>query len=172
MSPTKRQINDCLRKICKQINNDIDYINWGGCGVFAIALADIVNKLRYNDFIFRVYAPDDETYRPDLCILEDGLVTLPKSIDPWNNMNVFFNHIRMEWNGHVWDCDGPVSTRTNAFRTYYSTNDMYPGHLSYAAIAALLGRASNWNSVFDRMQIPKMKQIMYDIVHMNLGVKL
>lgn len=170
MKPTKEQINKCLKKICKQVNDDIHMVNWGGCGVFAVALADIVSTLGHTDFVFRVYSFDDGPL-PDLCVLEDGLITLPRTINPWNIMGVYFNHIRMEWNQYAWDCEGELSTRHKAWRTY-SGGEMYPGHLSYAAIAALINRKSNWNDDFDRGQIPKMKQIMYDIVHSTMGIKI
>ena len=67
----------------------------------------------------------------------------------------------------MWDVEGAVRTQKS-----WNGYAIHPGHVSYNVIAALARRSSNWNPDFDRSQIPKMRRIMYDIVHTLLGVTI
>ena len=143
---TKKQI----LKMCKVINNQIEDINFGGCGVFAYLMGTALNKFENCEARVRIV-----NYRNKPKKEINSLVPKDKS-DPtnWNKKGVRFNHIILEikLNGKVFLID------SNGL--YEDSDKIIEGSIPVHFIKRVVSRPKGWNDWFDRNLIPHMAKLI------------
>ncbi len=160
---TQERLTKTLDAICGHIPERIRRINYGGCGVFALELAKAIRKYYKGEpFNIRIWSHADE---PPVDVeevegnLKSDLGFIPDDIDPWNANGVYFNHIRLEYNGVFWDAvEGAVPWDEGEY--YEEDYVLLDGGISMTALAKLVKVSDNWNTAFDRNQIPTIREII------------
>jgi hypothetical protein len=165
---TNESICNALDKICGHICDCVHRINRGGCGIFALELAKILERYGVFNYKIRVWSHDDPV---DVSEVEKTLIAqegcVPNDADLWNANNVYFNHIRLEFDGFFWDAvDGPVD-RVDGYNYEYAYY-LLDGELSLEALEAIVETEDNWNSEFNRAQIPTMRAYIEDVFRRTL----
>lgn len=152
-------IKKTLDNIAEQVEQDVRYVNCGGCAVYAVELAKRLSAIGINDYKFRVYGYSDvNVSRLEKELRKNNENSPPKSNSPWAWNDVNFSHVRLEWKGKLWDVEGSQAIR-NGKKWGFCV--MQKGEISFEALSALLPMQSNWNTMFKRRtQVPKMRKIM------------
>ena len=164
MKVSKNKVLACLTEIAEQVSENISYVNSGGCAVFAIMLADVLNSLGINDYEFKVFS-DGSTH--DVSAVEDGMIFGANRIDNWYRCNVDFSHVMLRYGQYVIDSNGTVSYKSNMDWDGYT---IHKGSVSYHTIKELAKIPSNWNDAFWRGDIPQMRRIVKSITKKHFGV--
>jgi len=162
MNPIIRaRVRKCLAAIASEVSHNVDYVNCGGCGVYATELAKRMKKLGFTDMKLRVYSyPNANNERlVNVASVERKVFgdNLPDNLREWSVNGVSFCHVRMEWGFRVWDVEGDEPAKTDKAWRWYPR---HPGSLSLKAMNRLSAKKAGWNTMFDRTQIPLMRQIM------------
>ena len=154
-----RLVKDAIRRASENIDNDIRNVNNGGCGIFAEKLIKFINSTGHNDAKIRVFNYDPGNIsRIEEEVINNNRNRLPNHIDLWNYYGVYFVHVAVEWKGRIWDCSG--STKASKVKNWQGIFPILEGTISLDAISKLNKQPSNWNSVYDRSQTPKMYKLM------------
>lgn len=163
MNFTFQDFLNCVQNIQDTIIEEgIERINWGGCGVFAVALIermlnagipkDEISLVVYGYNGNRINLNDVETELDEHKINKYDLHT-------WNDAGVNFGHVMVGWNDHVFDCEmSPDSIENN--QTWEYGYSMYSGSIGLEVMRELAYNGTDWNTVFDRTQIPKIENII------------
>lgn len=149
-------VEACLLAIGEEVEEKVRNVNCGGCGVYAVELAKRLHKLGITDCKIRAYG---DRYEVDISEVENTnfRTNKPTHSSEWNRNGVWFHHVKVEWNGALWDSEGKVSLdRANT----WNWSKLQKGSISDKAMRILTKLASNWNSWFERDQIPKIRRIM------------
>lgn len=162
MNPIIRaRVRKCLAAIARDVSRNVDYVNCGGCGIYAIELAKRMKKLGFTDMKLRVYSyPNDNNERlVNVASIERKVFgdNLPDNLRDWGVNGVNFCHVRMEWGFRVWDVEGDEPAKTDKAWRWFPR---HPGSLSLKAMNRLSAKTAGWNTMFDRAQIPLMRRIM------------
>ena len=144
---------------------DIDNINRGGCGIFAVALCEELHKQGFTDAKIRTYNYDFRPVynhpRPNLSEIERELAANgcdARNMSNWRDAGAFFVHIVVEFNGRFWDSEGSVAVENGA-----RWNRMYvldEGHISLDNMRGMVDDPYGWNTIFDRGDIPKLRKTL------------
>lgn len=147
---TKKQI----LKMCQVINNQIEDINNGGCGVFAYLMGTALNKFENCEARVRVVNYWD---KPETEI--NSLVPKDKS-DPknWHENGVHFNHIILEvkLNNKVFLIDSEG--------LYEDSDRIIKGSIPVHFIKRVVSGPKGWNVWFNRNHIPHMAKLIRKFV--------
>lgn len=149
-----------LHAIAKDVAVAIPYVNCGGCGVYATELAKRLYRIGVRNFRIRTYTyAGDPDRKTNIKFVERHVFgkALPERVSTWNANGINFDHVRLQWNGTMWDADGAVSRKDGRKWSCYI---LHPGHISLKAINKICKDSSGWNSRFPRDDIPKMRRIM------------
>lgn len=162
MNPIIRtRVRKCLAAIASEVSRNVNYVNNGGCGVYAVELAKRMKKLGFTDMKLRVYGyPNKNNERlVNVTHLERKAFgdNPPDNLRDWRINGVNFCHVRMEWGLRVWDVEGDVPAKTDKVWFWYPR---HPGSISLKAMSRLTAEKAGWNPTFDHTQIPLMRQIM------------
>lgn len=162
MNPIIRaRVRKCLAAIASEVSRNVDNVNRGGCGVYAVELAKRMKKLGFTDMKLRVYSyPKANNERlVNVTSVERKVFAdnPPDNIYEWNDNGVYFCHVRMEWGFRVWDVEGDEAAKTDKVWRWYPR---HPGSISLKALNCLTAKRACWNPTFDRTQIPLMRKIM------------
>lgn len=151
----------CLANIACAIENQIENMNAGGCAVYAVEIVKRLNAIGFKNAKLRTYGYAYNTKGVVINSVEQKLLgakgTLPASSVAWNDNGVWFNHVRVEWQKHLWDSEGIVTMREGR---EWSFSKLQEGDISLDALALLCESQRNWNCCFDRAQIPDVRAIM------------
>lgn len=151
-------INRCMVDICKEVFRDINWVNSGGCAVYAIELANALQSIGQTEVYFRTY--DWRRNPVNVSDVEKNAFNgvLPSRWIDWERNGVSLNHVRLEWNGTLWDAlDGAVPL--DDAKTWCG-DVLQEGHISFKALQKLTRKGANWNSQYSRKQTPKMREII------------
>jgi len=139
----KKELLSKYKKVIKKVNKKIEYINHGGCGVFALELGKQLKKhgIDFNYvMLFRSIDDDDKTYVQDLIK---------------NNMVRDFN-FETEWTHIVIK----VGKKYIDGEEVKKTLDKVGLTMTEEFLENLVGQEMYWNDMFDRNQIPKIQKIL------------
>lgn len=155
-----------LNKLGKDAEKNIEYLNSGGCAVFA---AHVGYHLKYRagltDVVLRVghsYADDED----DLIPIDEARNHLHPNANAseWNAAGLSFGHVILEFKtGKTkparWHYDSSgvtsVSNVTNNFGFL-----LHPGEMTVEEGLAIAADHAGWNTLFDRRQIPALIRII------------
>lgn len=162
MNPIIRaRVRKCLAAIASEVSRNVDNVNSGGCGVYAVELAKRMKKLGFTDMKLRVYGyPKENNERlVNVTSVERKVFgdNPSDNIRDWNVNGVHFCHVRMEWGFRMWDVKGDVPAKSD--KAWYWC-PRHPGSISLNALNRLTAKKIGWNRAFDRTQIPRMRRIM------------
>ena len=142
------------------VSCDVENINRGGCGVFAVALCDELNAHGFTDAKIRIYnydVPPDVFVVPNLCTVEENLDD-PGNVESWRDVGASFVHIVVEFNGRLWDSEGSVKVENGArWQRQYVLCD---GHISLESMRKMVDNPHGWNPIFSRYDIPRLKELL------------
>lgn len=163
MNPIIRaRVRKCLAAIASEVSRNVNNVNRGGCGVYAVELAKRMKKLGFTDMKLRVYGlPEPNNRRPvNVTSVEREVFAdnPPDNMYEWNDNGVYFCHVRMEWGSRVWDVEGDEAAKTD--KIWNEDYPRYPGSISLKAMNRLAAEKTCWNPTFNRTQIPLMRRIM------------
>ena len=129
-------------------------INYGGCGIYAVAIAKELIKLHIKPKILVV---SQETYT-DMNV-RDVAKTIEHTDDvhEWNDKGIIFRHviISFTFEGQEYHYDtGGVVEADEKYEGYH----IYKGHLQLHEAKAIIKHQAGWNTTFDRNKIPFITQ--------------
>ena len=149
-----------LRRLAKQLNDNIVLPNRGGCCVISAEIAEHLERI----VPVRIRVSNDWVDEDDDCNLNEMVDYLGCTVgdhDAWNDNDIAFGHVIVEfdYNGRTYHMDTSgvklAKKRDPSFGWL-----MYDGHLPLHAAKALAAQQGNWNKKFNRAQIPRVKKIV------------
>ena len=154
---------ECIHDIQERLQNEVLFLNNGGCGVFASYLVEemkrrsIFPKLR---ILSDISVSDDEINVEDVeKELKEYDVDLV-NIDNWNDNGVFFSHIIVEWDGYFFDGYEMIDIDEIKNEGWEGIElNLLDGSISYSTMK-LLAEYGCWNIFYDRDQNFLVHQII------------
>lgn len=150
-------IIDKLKVIAQELNDNIEYINQGGCGVVASIITETISSLVPTRIVALThYDPKNiDEVRTD--IHENGLM---HSNDAWYRRGIDFGHVMVEV-----DVDGKtfmVDSRGVHENTDYDTRygNKHHGYFTLDEMKRMANDPDHWNRRFKREQIPFIESIV------------
>ena len=142
-----------LNRILSTLSDGFENINFGGCGVVALALAPHIKEI-YNNYTIRGIDSNQKD-------LENNAPEYPDSLYDWNAEGIYFGHIVLEFKhkGVNWvvDANG-VHTMEGLLESYSNYgSQVHKGQLLYKDLERMVNSPEGWNSMFDRGQIPSLR---------------
>lgn len=153
MKDVVKMLNDLAWKADTQI----DYLNWGGCGVFA---ALVGRKLQDAGIPVGVVCGSwRHAERPGNVARARSNVSNKWDAEEWNENGVYFGHVglEVEIDGKLYHYD------SNGVKPAGKLLDGLPiadGRVTIEEMELLAGESLNWNSEFPREQIPRLTEIV------------
>lgn len=161
---------DTISTICERVSDEIEFVNSGGCAVFASELGKRLQAIGVKGVNCRVYNDPEEmkwmVYH-DLNTLEAKIREdngTCKDKDAWNDNGIHFVHVKLYINGVFWDSDGAVLECEPESKVWHDAYELVEGFISVEAMSELASEARNWNSRFPRDCIPVMTKIMDECI--------
>jgi len=147
-----------IRDFLSDYDENYDYINWGGCAVSAVLLAEALTSF-VDELKIVVY--DDNCSNPQKVNINEMRNYISRNTLPeWNELGIYFGHVWVEfkWKGRWYaiDSDGLKSRK----EMYERWGVPLSGALSFKEMKELADSSRGWNSMFDRKQIPSMKKFV------------
>ncbi len=143
---------DKLNTIATEVSTKINYINHGGCCVFASLIAQHINSLLPMKIVVFSYGKTKSINMARKHIHNNKL-------SEWNDNGVYFGHVMIELTvddkTFLYDSNGISSTR-NTINGY----GKLPGELTLLEATELAEDSVGWNEDFNRDKIPLMKDII------------
>ena len=160
-----------LRRLSRALNTQTSYINWGGCGV----MAGIVGE------ILELWGIQVEVVTP----VEEDFGVPPKEArerlqaeywgeswpaPDWDATGLYRAHlaVRFVLGGklHTWDSDGLLCSdkffgRSECGEPSYVAAYPFGEGLTVQECIEISSDPNDWNSTFDRRQIPLMRELAY-----------
>jgi hypothetical protein len=157
-----------LRKLAEKITKHIDSPNFGGCGV----IAGIVGKhLQQHGYMVEVVTPCDHW---------DGLpaakvranVRNVEDVSEWDDNGLRRSHLAVRFRSnrrcYTWDSDGlRLGASKFGKEREYETTKKFGDGLSVDECIRISSSGKNWNSTFDRSQIPKIRHLAEHYLKFN-----
>lgn len=147
------EVND----LCSAIEFRIDYINAGGCAVFAAFMGQCL--MRYG--IVRIAVADDDELVRGINLNKVRKQVENNSPNEWHSNDVRFGHVIVEfkYKGHTYHIDSTGVNDKSKF-TAYGGYKLFAGRLTVQEVTELASH-EEWNPTFERGHIPEMKD-MFD----------
>jgi len=148
----KKALVEILKRISKEITDQIVYPNNGGCAVIAALVGQELAKHTQVQVVVQDYWSKKNLTRIRKSLGNNNHLTK----DDWSDAGISFNHVLLKvklgrkW--RVFDSDGVVPYRSNMF---------VRGHMSVDE-AIELAASKDWNWRFDRRQIPAIGRIVHN----------
>ncbi len=148
---TLKQLNTLSELVSKEIPN----INYGGCCVFASLVGKHLQQIKP----IRFAVLSGPWFCKPTTIDEARQLVSKNTLYEWNNNNVYFGHVLMEFDyrgkTYYYDSTG-VENKDDDCRS----GDQIKGFLTLKECQELADDTSGWNSCFNRKHIPQMKKII------------
>jgi len=145
---------DTLTALGDKIQRRYHYVNQGGCCIVAAAIANHLSDIVPT----RIVVLDRFDY--DIKDIKQNNNNKKLSINEYCRNRVFFNHVVVEfdYDGKQWTVD---STGVYITNQYYDVNRYGDPHYGFTVNEAYhLANQSDWNPIFDRDQIPGIRQMI------------
>ena len=148
-----------LDELGTDIDSSFDYIDYGGCCVYAAIVGkELINRGFNVEFVVA-----DSNVEKGMNLNKIRNQVTNNSIQEWNHNGVYFGHVFIELSyknkRYFWDSSG-VSKASNKDPTCGLS--VIPGRLNLEEVT-YLARSSNgegWNKRFKRTQIPNMRRMI------------
>lgn len=154
-----------IKEVGSIVENRIHQLNWGGCCVYAVILANELRTLLPPDSEVKVRVIerfDDETDFTPLNEVRERITS--NHLDEWYNHNVHFHHVFVEIK------TGGCIIHADSESSHYTTNSekskivgfckvIRPGYLEFED-AVELAQQTRWNTDFDRRQIGLLQKLV------------
>lgn len=143
-----------LNTLGERVNRWYPFINCGGCCVFAVLVAEELQRRGIETCIIVGADVDEDEEIADLREVEKKA---KNNKADWNNNGVFFNHVGIEFRFgdefYHYDTDGvhPEDVMLGIYR-------IYGGGITVETAKALAEEADGWNTTFDRKKIPSLRR--------------
>lgn len=167
------KIRQLLFDVGSEVSNVVHNVNCGGCGVYAFELHKRLLRNGINSKIV-VYHSNNPWELPPLYSniekIQSHLITNNVPLSKtwrWCEETNFggFGHIKLEFANAVWDVYGSVpNSKSKIWNEFYSKMD---GYLAPEVLEKVIKYQENWNTRFNRKDIPKMRRIMDRIFRAN-----
>lgn len=148
---------DQLDSLGKKVNRKHQYINSGGCAVFA---AFVGRALANMGIDVKVIIGGGWGSRPGTNI-EDARKNIS---DPgvkalWNENGVAFGHVGLEfeWQGKKYHYDSHGTKQPDGFLDGCT---IHPGRMTLEECEAIADEEQGWNTCFSRMDIPSVRKLV------------
>lgn len=139
-----------------KIGDEYEYVNRGGCGIFAYMLAEELTRIGIKNEIcwlaFELFDMEDFNKCSTLYEL--------------NNLGIRCVHVLVVVDGWFIDCEGVFKSPEAAGWRGYDMNIIS----DYKILERVVSNGQGWNNCFDRNQIPSMESDIKNIIS-NLSVK-
>lgn len=160
-----------LSNIQKTATKEIYCLNFGGCGVFAVAIAKELQKRNIPCEIITVaYSAKSSpsNVKSNLLSTKESL----KCCDAWDSNGLGRNHVgvRFKYNGITFTYDSDAirrSVRKFGQNGAWECNYPYGEGMSTEDMKKLVEKKHGWNSDFDRRQITTVKKIVKEAFKNN-----
>jgi len=139
---TKKEI----LKLCKIINDSTEYLNHGGCGVFAYLVGSTLNKFENCSVKVKVV----DFYGNFSGNVEKAIPQDFTNVHNWNAKGLDFNHIVLEVKLKY--CKPFYLDSTGI----YEDKRILEGSIPVDYIKDITQSPTGWNNTFNRRQIPKI----------------
>lgn len=141
-------------ELCRNIHKKTDYLNSGGCAVFAALLGQCLSQ--YGQVEIAIGTDSNITSLDD--VRDKGID--PLSLDAWNDNGLSIGHAIIEFTyGDVKYHIDSTGVRDPLPYTYSGGWGILGGRLSVIETTALAAQRG-WNWMFNRDQIPTIKQMI------------
>lgn len=139
-------ILDALRATGDWANSNIPRLNYGGCGVYAAAVATSLAALQVPVHGVVIKGWRDAA---DLDIARRTAQKPPRTVTEWNQVNIGFEHVRVVARiaGRWWVHD---SHYTEALESDHPGPGYIRGTLSVSELCNIARCRRGWNTAFDR----------------------
>jgi hypothetical protein len=139
-----------LRRVGKKCGNELPYLNSGGCGIYAIKIA---NKLKSLGLNARCRVLDYEI--PDGVTIENARALNPRNGQEWERaLGERLSHVLVEFDDgrNVWTHDSNYTVKGSVDEWNIGISHLLAveGCLTVEETQLLVDDASFWNDAFDR----------------------
>lgn len=148
----KMDLFDTLNELGQRINRWYPYINYGGCCVFAALVGQelLARNIRARVIIAQGY---DHTNVEEVRQKVKNIFDMHE----WQDNGVSFSHVGLEFHfrGQYWHYDTNGVHKKSTKLDHMKIN---PGRLTVADAKILADKGNDWNDVFDRRSIPRLRR--------------
>ena len=158
---SKMNLLDKLDNLGKDVFEKYEYINYGGCCVYALAVAESLLQYRIKAkgiVVSRDAVSWDNKHR--------ALGNVRRKLErnttfEWNRHGVFFAHVGLEftYQGKVWHYD-THGCRLKSDEFYEMS--IYRGRLSIDEMRELTTGKQGWNPLFNKKHIPAVRKMVQE----------
>ena len=152
----KPSIALAIRNAGRKANKVDEYLNCGGCGIFAEALYAEMYKVGCRDMAIRLFT-ERSNCDVDVSAVERALLNDPSydgiSARPFWDRGCSFSHVVIDWNDSFWDSTGKLESKEEWGWCYAAQN----GSLSFNVLRGVNSIQPNWNTTFNRDNIDKVR---------------
>lgn len=152
-----------LNALAESVTDEVEDLNYGGCGVFAAMVAKFLNDKGIPATCFACYSPGRGD--PGNSITEARkLVEDVGDCSEWEDNGVSFYHVGVEFKHrgrmYFFDSHGVVAPADE-----FHGIPVQEGRLTLDEMEAMAERPHNWNRWFNRQQIPHLQSLVKE--HLN-----
>lgn len=149
--PKVEVLHSLLKTVCKKI----EYINYGGCGIFAYYLSGLLAENGYRSEIICLDRPCSESarkHRSNLCSIAKRDKTA----------SFIYTHLCLKIGNYFIDCEAYEKIRKeNVFNEGYRAL----GKISRNDLKFLISLEDRWNRPYDRSQNSRLKRLLRSVVN-------
>lgn len=163
-----KELRKRLRKLGNEANERFPYLNYGGCCVFAAAVAGELERLGVE---YEVIVPGDKN--TDLAEVRNNVRNVAEK-EAWNKAGIYFSHVavRLKIDGrwHTYDSDALRRSKYKfggeaGYSAFYTAAD---GGMTAAEATALADEAKGWNTTFKRRNVRSVRKLVRDMLRTPL----
>jgi len=152
-----------LNKLGKRIEKSIDNTNYGGCCVVAVEIAKYLKQHVPVKIRVSYQHIDEEDMDEPLDAVHERVNGSNNAWD-WNDWGVSFGHVFVEFEheGKRYFVDSSGVKKASAKDPTFKW-PVYKGHVPLSTAKKLVANRENWNSSFNRRQIPSIRKMVREI---------
>lgn len=149
-----------LRDFGKDVEDNIENLNWGGCGVYAYLFAQRLKELGIETACFTSISSYRNEPKTNVEEVSKKLKTKNYiTMKDWYEHDVEFNHVGVVfwYNGETYLHD---TEKTVKYNRNFKDFILFEGFLDIDDVKNIAIQPDNWNTDFDREQIPLLKEMI------------
>lgn len=149
--------NNTIGELARSVGNEINNLNRGGCGVFAVELYKRLKGLELGVepqlWILSSWSSTEERYREIREMLRAN--NTRRTLGQFNDYDWYLSHVVVEFAGGWFD-------GTGFYRDFESLNGNWGCRnafkIEFEDMETMVSDPSGWNDTFDREEIPEMRE--------------
>jgi hypothetical protein len=162
------ELYNVLKNDIPSVKAKFERINSGGCGAFALFLSDELNKRNIKHKIVWV----GDSFRDEKKKIAKQIHSIfgankKPSLSDFNHNGIYLTHVMIVIDGKFVDATGLYDSFDETEWSYRSVLT----ELSNEQLRVLVENPNGWNALFDRELIPKVKNMVVDIMNGVYEVK-